>query len=142
MSKRTHDYGISMSKSGICLQFILSHLGLSYEACDGTCNCSHDLSLNECVDKYRQNGWYYLGNIINNVIRFGAEKWKMTTSELNEVYVFLMKNLKKVYVEKGLAAQGLLINTALAKKYLADGPKPDGAKAPRIEVPAEAVAVV
>jgi hypothetical protein len=88
---------------------------------------------------YRQNGWYNLGNIINNVIRFGAERWDMTTSELKQVYTFLMENLKKVYVEKGLAAQGLLINTAVAKKYLADGPKPEGAKAPRIE---PAVAVV
>lgn len=139
MSKRTHDYGISMSKSGICLQHLLFVLSLSYEACDGTCNCSHDESLNECVEMYRQNGWYNLGNIINNVIRFGAERWDMTTSELNEVYVFLMKNLKKVYVEKGLAAQGLLINTAVAKKYLADGSNPQGAKAPRIE---PAVAVV
>lgn len=139
MSKRTHDYGISMSKSGICLQHLLFVLSLSYEACDGTCNCSHDESLNECVDKYLQNRWYYLGNIINNVIRFGTERRRITTSELNQVYVFLMKNLKKVYVEKGLAAQGLLINTAVAKKYLADGPNPQGAKAPRIE---PAVAVV
>jgi hypothetical protein len=139
MSKRTHDYGISMSKSGICLQHILFVVSLSYEACDGSCNCSHDETLNECVDLYRQNGWYNLGNIINNVIRFGSEKWMMPTSELKQVYKFLMDNLKKVYEEKGLAAQGLLINIALAKKYLTEGPKPEGAKAPRIE---SAVAVV
>lgn len=139
MSKRTHDDGITMSKSGICLQHLLFVLSLSYEACDGMCNCSHDESLIECVEMYRQNGWYYLGNIINNVIRFGAEKWGMTTSELKQVYTFLMENLMKVYVAKGLKAQGLLINTAVAKKYLADDPNPQGPKAPRIE---PAVAVV
>lgn len=132
MSKRPHDYGISMSKSGICLQFVLSHLGLSSIACDGTCNCSHDVSLNECVEMYRQNGWYNLGNIINNVIRFGAEKRSLTPEQLRMVYGFLNGQLKMIYKAKGLAAQGLLINTAVAKKYLADGPKPEGAKAPRI----------
>ena len=134
MSKRTHDYGISMSKSGICLQIILFYLGLSSMVCDGTCNCSHDLSLNECVEKYRQNGWYNLGNIITNVIRFGAEKWNLTPEQLRIVYGFLNGQLKVVYKAKGLAAQGLQINTSGAKKYLVDGPKPEGAKAPRIEV--------
>ena len=134
MSKRTHDYGIEMINSGICLQFILSHLGLSSLVCDGTCYCSHDLSLNECVDKYRQNGWYNLGNIITNVIRFGAEKWSLTPAQLRMVYGFLNGQLKLVYKAKGLAAQGLLINSSWAKNYLVDGPKPDGAKAPRIEV--------
>ena len=138
MSKRPYDYGISMSKSGICFQHILFVLSLSYEACDGTCNCSHDKSLNECVDKYRQNGWHNLGNIINNVIRFGAEKRGMTP-QLRIVYGFLNGQLKAVYKAKGLAAQGLLINTAVAKKYLADDPNPQGPKAPRIE---SAVAVV
>ena len=140
MSKRTHDYGIEMINSGICLLYLLSYLGLSSIACDDTCNCSHDVSLNECVDKYRQNGWHNLGNIINNVIRFGAEKRGMTTSEqLRMVYGFLNGQLKMIYKAKGLAAQGLLINTAVAKKYLADDPNPQGPKAPRIE---SAVAVV
>lgn len=134
MSKRTHDCGISMSKSGICLQFILFHLGLSPIMCHDTCNCSHDLSLNECVDKYRQNAWYNLGNIITNVIRFGAEKWNLTPTQLGIVYGILNRQLKMIYNDMGLAAQGLLINTSGAKKYLVDGPKPEGAKAPRIKV--------
>jgi hypothetical protein len=50
------------------------------------------------------------------------------------VYGFLNTQLKMIYKAKGLAAQGLLINTSWAKKYLIDGPKPEGAKAPRIEV--------
>lgn len=133
MSKRTHDDGISMSKSGICLTHVWSHLGLDKQ-CDGMCNCSHDLSLNECVDLYRQNGWYNLGNIINNVIRFGAEKRSMTPSQLSIVYGFLNGQIKMIYKAKGLAAQGLVINTSWAKKYLIEGPKPEGAKAPRIEV--------
>jgi len=136
MSKRTHNDGIYMSKSGICLQSILYYLGLSPIMCHGTCNCSHDL--NECVRKYRKNGWYNLGNIINNVIRFGAERG-LTPAQLRIVYEFLNGQLKMIYKAKGLAAQGLLINTSGAKKYLVDGPKPEGAKAPRIE---PAVAVV
>lgn len=141
MSKRTHDDGISMSKSGICLQSILFHLGLGKQ-CDGMCNCSHDLSLNECVELYRQNGWYNLGNIINNVVRFGCEKWSLTPAQLRIVYGFLNGQLKVVYKAKGLAAQGLLINISWAKKYLVDGSKPEGAKAPRIEVPAGATVAV
>jgi hypothetical protein len=133
MSKRTHDDGIYMSKSGICLTHVWSHLGLD-KHCDGMCNCSHDLSLNECVDLYRQNGWYNLGNIINNVIRFGAEKRSMTPDQLSIVYGFLNGQIKMIYKAKGLAAQGLVINTSWAKKYLIEGPKPEGAKAPRIEV--------
>jgi hypothetical protein len=39
-----------------------------------------------------------------------------------------------IYKAQGLAAQGLLINTSGAEKYLVDGHKPEGAKAPRIEV--------
>jgi len=134
MSKRPHDYGISMSKSGICLQFILTHLGLSSIVCNGSCNCSHDLSLNECVDLYRQNGWYNLGNIINNVIRFGADKWCITHNKLRIVYGFLNGQLKLIYKAKGLEVQGLLINMSLANKYLNETHKPDSAKAPRIEV--------
>jgi hypothetical protein len=64
--------------------------------------------LNECVDKYRQNGWYNLGNIITNVIRFGAEKWSLTPAQLRIVYGFLNGQLKVVYKAKGLAAQELL----------------------------------
>jgi hypothetical protein len=134
MSKRTHNDGIYMSKSGICLQSILYYLELSPIMCHGACNCSHVVSLNECVDLYRQNGWYNLGNIINNVIRFGAEKRSLTPEQLRMVYGFLNTQLKMIYKAKGLAAQGLLINTSWAKKYLIDGPKPEGAKAPRIEV--------
>jgi hypothetical protein len=83
---------------------------------------------------YRQNGWYNLGNIINNVIRFGAEKRSMTPDQLSIVYGFLNGQIKMIYKAKGLAAQGLVINTSWAKKYLIEGPKPEGAKAPRIEV--------
>lgn len=133
MSKRTHDCGIEMINSGICLQSILYYLGLDPIMCHGTCNCSHDL--NECVRKYRNNGWYNLGNIINNVIRFGAEKRGLTPGQLSIVYGFLNGQLKMIYNgDRGLAAQGLLINTSGAKKYLVDGPKPEGAKAPRIQV--------
>ena len=134
MSKRTHNYGIEMINSGICLQSILYYLGIDHIMCHSTCNCSHDISLNECVGKYRNNGWYNLGNIINNVIRFGAERG-LTPDQLRIVYDFLNTQLKMIYKDdRGLAAQGLLINTSGAKKYLVDGPKPEGAKAPRIEV--------
>ena len=134
MSKRTHDCGIEMIKSGICLQSILYYLGLSPIMCHSTCNCSHDISLNECVDKYRKNGWYNIGNIITNVIRFGAEKRGLTPAQLRIVYEFLNKQLKMIYNDRGLATQGLLIKSSWAKNYLVDGPKPEGAKAPRIEV--------
>ena len=141
MSKRTYDYGISMSKSGICIIHILFHLGLSSLMCDDSCNCSHDVSLNECVDLYRQNGWYNLGNIINNVIRFGAEKWSIPPIQLSIIYGFLNGNLKMIYKAKGLEAQGLIINTSFAKKYLINGPKPEGAKAPRVEMSMESMVV-
>jgi hypothetical protein len=131
MSKRTHDCGIEMVNSGICLQSILYYLGLSDIMCHGACNCSH--RLNECVRKYRNNGWYNLGNIINNVIRFGASQG-LTPAQLRIVYEFLNTQLKMIYKAQGLAAQGLLINTSGAEKYLVDGHKPEGAKAPRIEV--------
>ena len=133
MSKRTHNYGIEMINSGICLQSILYYLGIDHIMCHSTCNCSHDISLNECVEMYRQNGWYNLGNIINNVIRFGAERG-LTPAQLRMVYGFLNGQLKMIYNDMGLAAQGLLINASWAKQYLIKGPKPEGAKAPRIEV--------
>ena len=60
----THDLKTFMENTGICCANYLD------KECDGSCNCSHDSTLNQCIASYQKRGWQNFENIHKNALRF------------------------------------------------------------------------